>query len=80
MSIHSSLTAATTKLPIPALPNFSAGHFEKLRLVSLSTAPTLAERDTLEPLSRRVSLDRKENLFRQDEPRHRSTTSPRGPL
>ena len=68
MSIHSSLAAATTKLPIPVLSTYSVGHFEKLRLISLSTALPLAERDTLEPLSRRVSLDRKENLFRQDEP------------
>ena len=35
---------------------------------ALSTALPLAERDTLEPLGRKVSLDQKETLFGQDEP------------
>lgn len=68
MSINSSPAAPITKCPIPSPSSCSDGRFGKLRLISLSTALPLAERDTLEPLSRRVSLDQKENLFRQDDP------------
>ncbi|MCJ2136935.1 helix-turn-helix domain-containing protein [Methylobacterium sp. J-026] len=39
-----------------------------LRRVSSATALPLAERDALEPLSRRVALDQKQTLYGQDEP------------
>lgn len=68
MSTHSLQVRPTTYPPIPALPAYRGDVLGKVRLVSLSTALPLAERDTLEPLSRRVSLDQKETLFGQDEP------------
>jgi CRP/FNR family transcriptional regulator len=68
MSIHSLPVRPVTHLPLPALPSYLERGIGKVRLVSLSTALPLAERDTLEPLSRRVSLDQKETLFGQDEP------------
>ncbi|WP_081739550.1 cyclic nucleotide-binding domain-containing protein [Methylobacterium sp. 10] len=64
MSIHS--LPVGPRIPIP--PSFLFDGIGKPRLVSLSAALPLAERDTLEPLSRRVSLDQKETLFGQDEP------------
>ncbi|WP_370692859.1 Crp/Fnr family transcriptional regulator [Methylobacterium sp.] len=68
MSIHSLPTVSTARPPVPVMPSFVGDGFNRVRLVSLSTALPLAERDTLEPLSRRVSLDQKETLFSQDEP------------
>ena len=68
MSIHSLHTGPVTGIPVPALPSYLEEGLGKVRLLSLSTALTLAERDTLEPLSRRVSLDQRETLFGQDEP------------
>ncbi|WP_232628022.1 Crp/Fnr family transcriptional regulator [Methylobacterium sp. Leaf118] len=68
MSIHSLHTGPVTGLPVPALPPYLEKGIGKVRLLSLSTALTLTECDTLEPLSRRVSLDQRETLFSQDEP------------
>ena len=72
MSIHSTPIGAATRPPLHApqsVPSEGFGEgFGKVRLISLSTALPLAERDTLEPLSRRVSLDHHETLFGQDEP------------
>lgn len=68
MSIHSLPVSPATRRPIPAASAHSREGFGKVRLISLATALTLAERDTLEPLSRRVALDQKETLFGQDEP------------
>lgn len=68
MSLHSLQVRPTTYPPITVLPTHRGDGFGKARLISLSTALPLAERDTLEPLGRRVSLDQKETLFGQDEP------------
>ena len=66
MSIHSLPVAQAPYRPIP--PSHLYDGMGKARLVSLATALPLAERDALEPLSRRVALDQKETLFGQDEP------------
>lgn len=68
MSIHSLPIGRPFVPPVPIPPSYLLDGVGKARLVSLSTALPLAERDTLEPLSRRVSLDQKETLFGQDEP------------
>lgn len=68
MSIHSHPVGPAIRSPVPTLPSYLDRGVGKARHLSLSTALTLAERDTLEPLSRRVSLDPKETLFGQDEP------------
>ena len=66
MSIHSMPVRPAPYPNIP--PPYPYDGMGKARLVSLSTALPLAERDTLEPLGRKVSLDQKETLFGQDEP------------
>ncbi|NEU14995.1 cyclic nucleotide-binding domain-containing protein, partial [Methylobacterium sp. BTF04] len=66
MSIHS-LPAGLATYPPIALTHLNDG-VGKIRLISLATALPLAERDALEPLSRRVALDQKETLYGQDEP------------
>lgn len=68
MSIHSLPIGPPIRPLLPALPSYMDDGFGKLRLVSLSTALPLVERDVLEPLSRRVSLDHGETLYGQDEP------------
>ena len=68
MSIHSLPVGPAIRPPIHALPSYLDRGIGKARHLSLLTALPLAERDTLEPLSRRVSLDQKETLFSQDEP------------
>lgn len=68
MSIHSLPVSPATYPPIPVQPSYVRGGGPRVRHISLSTALPLAERDTLEPLSRRVSLDHHETLFGQDEP------------
>lgn len=66
MPMPASEVSPAPRFPFPA--SYRGDSFCKARLISLSTPLPLAERDTLEPLSRRVSLDRKETLFWQDEP------------
>lgn len=68
MSIHSLPLRRATPAPARALPSCLDSGIRNARLVSQSTALPLAERDALEPLSRRISLDQKETLFGQDEP------------
>ncbi|WP_082504473.1 cyclic nucleotide-binding domain-containing protein [Methylobacterium sp. Leaf117] len=68
MSLHSLQVRPTTYLSLTAVPAHRGDGLGKVRLVSLSTDLPLAERDTLEPLSRRVSLDQKQTLYVQDEP------------
>ncbi|MCJ2013589.1 helix-turn-helix domain-containing protein [Methylobacterium sp. J-076] len=66
MSIHSRPVSPGGHAPV--LPSYLREGVDKLRLVSLVTALPLAERDALEPLSRRVALDQKQCLYGQDEP------------
>lgn len=66
MSIHSLPVSPVPHPPIP--PSYRCNGVGKVRLISLVTALPLAERDALEPLSRRVALGEKETLFNQDEP------------
>ncbi len=68
MSIHSLPISPVSRPPLPVPSWYPAEGFGKVRLVSLLTDLSLAERDTLEPLSRRVALDQKETLYGQDEP------------
>jgi CRP/FNR family transcriptional regulator len=68
MSIHSLKVRPASPPPTPTLPAYLERGIGKARLVSLSAALSLAERDTLEPLSRCVSLDPGETLFRRGEP------------
>lgn len=68
MSIRSTPAAPTTEPLIPIPSSYSDGRICKLRLISPYTALPLAERDALEPLSRRIALNPKQNLFGQDEP------------
>jgi CRP/FNR family transcriptional regulator len=66
MSIHS---LSVGPAPFPSIPpSYTCDGLGKVRLISLSTALPLMERDVLEPLSRRVSLDHGETLYGQDEP------------
>ncbi len=46
MSIHSLHTGPVTGLPVPAVPPYLEKGVGRVRLLSLSTALTLAERDT----------------------------------
>jgi CRP/FNR family transcriptional regulator len=68
MSIHSQPASMLTKRALPSTSPYPDARYGKARLISLSTALPLAERDTMEPLSRRISLSQKETLFEQDEP------------
>lgn len=66
MSIHS---RPVNLAACPVIPlSYPCDGLGKVRSISLSTALPLAERDTLEPLSRRASLDHGETLYGQDEP------------
>jgi CRP/FNR family transcriptional regulator len=66
MSIHS---LSVGPAPFPSIPpSYTCDGLGKVRLISLSAALPLVERDVLEPLSRRVSLDHGETLYGQDEP------------
>ncbi len=66
MSIHSMPVSTTHHPAIP--PAYLCDDVDRVRLISLSAALPLAERDALEPLGRRISIDQKETLFGQDEP------------
>jgi CRP/FNR family transcriptional regulator len=66
MTIHSLPVSPTPYRPIPT--SYLCNGVGKVRLISLSTALPLVERDVMEPLSRRVSLDHGETLYGQDEP------------
>ena len=66
MSIHS-IPVRPAPFPL-APPSYLCGGVDKVRLVSLATALPLAERDAMEPLSRRVALDQRQTLYGQDEP------------
>ena len=66
MSIHPLTAIPAPYRPIPN--SYLRNGVGKARLISLSAALPLLERDVLEPLSRRVSLAHGETLYGQDEP------------
>lgn len=68
MAMQISRAAPTAWIPVRPVRHDCGTSLGRVRTISLSSALPLAERDTLEPLSRRVVLAEKETLFRQDEP------------
>ena len=68
MAMHISRAAQRAWIPPHPVRSEYGTNLGRVRTISLSAALPLAERDTLEPLSRRIVLDQKETLFGQDEP------------
>lgn len=68
MAMQISKVAPTAWIPVRPVRRDFGTSLGRVRTISLSAALPLAERDALEPLSRRVVLDQKKTLFGQDEP------------